>query len=160
MAENKLLKENIVYIDENDAKTIGIVEGEQQSVFIDGKNVDVVFVDEHDILPTTKKEKDIIQEASELAINRKEDEHLEERALAVRSGKTYNFWENIKEFFAGAASNIINYFKNLFNGTKKFDGTDVFTDEEIRIIEEVISEVKANKDEPTSDGVDLAVNTY
>lgn len=58
---------NILYLHENDAKALGIIEGGVQRVFVDGREVDVTFVDEHEIIPMTDDERKVYEEAERLA---------------------------------------------------------------------------------------------
>ncbi len=57
---------NILYLHENDAKALGIVEGGVQRVFVDGREVDVTFVDEHEVISMSNEERKVFEEADRL----------------------------------------------------------------------------------------------
>lgn len=61
--------ENILYIQDIDARVLGIVEGSAQKVYIDNKEVDVVFIDEHEVIPATADERKLYQDANKIASN-------------------------------------------------------------------------------------------
>lgn len=89
MQKNKIVKENIVYIKESEARAIGIYETGKQSVYIDGKLVDVLFVDEHDVLPASVEEKKIYAEGSKIR-QRREAERLAEKKEAEQKASKNN----------------------------------------------------------------------
>ncbi len=60
------INSNILYLHENDAKALGIVEGGVQRVFVDGREVDVTFVDEHEVIAMSNEERKVFEEADRL----------------------------------------------------------------------------------------------
>lgn len=61
--------ENILYIQDIDARVLGIIEGSAQKVYIDNKEVDVVFIDEHEVIPATADERKLYQDANKIVSN-------------------------------------------------------------------------------------------
>ncbi|MGL4950897.1 MAG: hypothetical protein ACRC4M_03670 [Mycoplasma sp.] len=66
-SKKSISDDSILYIQDADAKALGIIEGTTQKVYINGKEVDVVFVDEHEVVPATAEEKKLYQDASKIA---------------------------------------------------------------------------------------------
>lgn len=164
MQKNKLVKENIVYLKESEAKAIGIYENSKQAVYIDGKLVDVVFVNEHDVLPATPEERKIYAEGSKIrerresaknSVNLLPSKTVQSRDLVV-SNKKENIAREVKSTRKG-------FFKSLFQNNEQQEKqvslkknvrvvkpksklrSDIFTSEELEIIEGIISKSKKAK---------------
>lgn len=65
----KQTDENILYIQDIDAKVLGIVEGSAQKVYIDNREVEVVIMDEYEIIPAPADERKLYQDANKIAAN-------------------------------------------------------------------------------------------
>ncbi|MGL4948718.1 MAG: hypothetical protein ACRC42_05080 [Mycoplasma sp.] len=59
--------DSALYIQDADAKALGIIEGSAQKIFINGKEVEVVYVDEYEVIPATNEERKILQDAEKIA---------------------------------------------------------------------------------------------
>ncbi len=66
-AKNQKQASNILYLQDADAKALGIVEGSTQRVFVDNREVEVIFVDEHEVIPVSNEEKKLYEEAFKIA---------------------------------------------------------------------------------------------
>lgn len=66
-AKNQKQASNILYLQDADAKALGIVEGSTQRVFVDNREVEVIFVDEHEVIPVSNEEKKLYEEAYKIA---------------------------------------------------------------------------------------------
>lgn len=155
----KQKKENIVYLNENDARAIGIVEGYNQSILVDGRQVELTFIDEHDIFDATSEEKRILNNSLNLRekelINKNQGknslttsnfrkENNESVNIKQQSKSGTSIFDSLKTFFgrrhrgnnAGPNTNSINRYQNR---------TDIFTNEEIEIIQEVIAQTHSRK---------------
>ncbi len=66
-AKNQKQASNILYLQDADAKALGIVEGSTQKVFVDNREVEVIFVDEHEVIPVSNEEKKLYAEAYKIA---------------------------------------------------------------------------------------------
>lgn len=58
---------SILYLQDVDAKALGIIEGSAQKVFVDGREINVAFVDEHEVIPASLEEKKLYQDAAKIA---------------------------------------------------------------------------------------------
>lgn len=159
-------KENIIYLSEDDARALGIVEGDTESIFVDGKKVSLSFVDEHEIFDISADERRILSNA--LSLRKKElsskigamdpetrssylvpygsvnDEHPDFDTLQV-SRKGRGVFGSVKAFLFGrrgqpAAAQARDYLGN----NRYKNRTDIFTNEEIQIIQEVISRAQGS----------------
>lgn len=153
-------RDNTIYLSENDARALGIVEGDTQSIFVDGKKVDLLFVDEHEIFDVTSEEKRILNNALNLR-KRELAEKLgvvdpESRTTYLVPYGTINddtpdfdnlqvstkgkgIFGTIKTFFGKKHKPYNDAPKNILEKSRYRNRTDIFTDEEIQIIQEVIS---------------------
>ncbi|MGL4951454.1 MAG: hypothetical protein ACRC4L_00560 [Mycoplasma sp.] len=66
-SKKSVSNDNILYIQDSEAQALGIFEGSAQKIFINNKEVDVVFVDEHEVIPATAEERKLYQDASKIA---------------------------------------------------------------------------------------------
>lgn len=153
-------RDNTIYLSENDARALGIIEGDTQSIFIDGKKVDLLFVDEHEIFDATADEKRILNNA----LNLRKRELAEKMGVVDKDSRTTylvpygtinddtpdldnlqvstkgkGFFGSIKTFFGKKHKPVNEPAKNILERSKYRNRTDIFTDEEIQIIQEVIS---------------------
>ncbi len=71
---------NILYLQDADAKALGIIEGSSQRVFIDNREVEVVFVDEHEVIPVSNEDKKLYQDAYKIAAKYAEESYPNESA--------------------------------------------------------------------------------
>ncbi len=153
-------RENTIYLSEDEARALGIVEGDTQSIFIDGKKVDLLFVDEHEIFDATADEKRILSNA----LNLRKRELAEKLGVVDSSTRTtslipYGIIEDDAPDFdslqiSTKGTGLMGSIKTLFGRKHKPNSevapnllekshyrnrTDIFTNEEIEIIQEVIS---------------------
>ena len=128
--KNNTDDKNILYLHENDAKALGIIEGGVQRVFVDGREVEVTFVDEHEIIPMTAEEKKIYDEAEKLA-----NKYIAE-ARSMSNGDRYNREQSKqmarKEKEARRSANL-DFFSRFWLSNKKTEVSD----------EDINSEAKA-----------------
>ena len=158
-------KENTIYLSEDEARALGIVEGDTQSIFIDGKKVDLLFVDEHEIFDATTEEKRILSNAlnlrkrelaeklgvvdpstrttSLIPYGKIEDDTPDFDTLQV-STKGTGFFGTIKTLFAKKVKPYSEQAPDLLERSKYRNRTDIFTNEEIEIIQEVISRAQGS----------------
>lgn len=80
---------NILYLQDADAKALGIIEGSSQRVFIDNREVEVVFVDEHEVIPVSNEDKKLYQDAYKIAAKYAE-ENYGNQTPTQRSINKYN----------------------------------------------------------------------
>ncbi len=159
-------RENIIYLSEDDARALGIVEGDTESIFVDGKKVSLSFIDEHEIFDMTPEERRILNNAlsirkREIATNYGKLDPNSKSSYLVPYGSSHEsnpdfdslqvstkgkgFFGTIKSFLFGRKGKpasaeardhiLMNKYKNR---------TDIFTNEEIQIIQEVISRAQGN----------------
>ena len=154
-------KENIIYLSEDDARALGIVEGDTESIFVDGRKVQLSFIDEHEIFDISADERRILNNA--LSLRKKElaakigsldpeersnylvpygsqnDANPDFDSLQV-STKGRGFFGTMKSFFFGRRGAPAGAPAKDYLGNNKYrNRTDIFTNEEIQIIQEVIS---------------------
>lgn len=191
-AKNKNETNNILYLQDADAKALGIIEGSAQRVFIDNKEVEVVFVDEHEVIPVSNEDKKIYQEAYKIAAKYADAANMENspawNSLVSRSADARRTtsessnsvfrekWEGFKGLFskkqrtygneanfsyddelASNGSNVhertmVKYRKPIDYSNDRYEAqrrhakhsirNDVFTKEELEIIQNVIDKSK------------------
>lgn len=100
---NKQTNGNILYILDTDAKALGIIEGSAQKVYIDGKEIDVAFVDEHEVIPASLEEKKLYRDATKIAakyesVYGSEDLNLRRNLVGNKNGNLKP--QGFKSFFA------------------------------------------------------------
>lgn len=153
-------RDNIIYLSEDDAKALGIYYGETESIFVDGKKVSLSFIDEHEIFDATAEERRIVNNA--LNLRQKELEakfgtmdpnakssYLVPYGTIVDEEPTFDstqestkgngFFGTIKIFFSKKYKHDEDHAQDMLVRSKYGNRTDIFTDEEIQIIQEVIS---------------------
>lgn len=132
------LNNNILYLQEADAKALGIMEGFSQRVFVDDREVEVVFVDEHEVVPVSNEDKKIYQEAYKIA-----EKYLEASAnekshawntLAAGNANArdyrniddpYNYSNNKKFSFKEGWNSFKNLFKRSSNRSNDYYNQEV-----------------------------------
>lgn len=161
--------ENILYIQDIDARVLGIIEGSAQKVYIDNKEVDVVFIDEHEVIPATADERKLYQDANKIASNYASVYNNEGKASNRNIVGFKNFFAPLKKaemerteekeikensFFSKFKTGVSKSHKNLEQGNKeKVDKNlrflkkdvkfmaknDAFTREELDIVKNILA---------------------
>jgi len=132
MAEQ--MKSDTIYIDENDARALGIFRGQTQAVTINGKPIKVEYVDEKVFLGITPEEQKLLAEApklfeeykkiqgsdvssgflgkmSSLIVTKRNDGS----AIGQMSNKAINFFSSANKKFAGKFSEWKSKLTKLWN---------------------------------------------
>ena len=137
-SKNQKQASNILYLQDADAKALGIVEGSTQKVFVDNREVEVIFVDEHEVIPVSNEEKKLYAEAYKIASKyaelSNENETPTSTSLVAKSeGKYKNkepkvknkepkepnqFLNNMKDGFSKGWNNFVGLFKKSEKGPK------------------------------------------
>ncbi len=202
-------QENVLYLSEEDARALGIVEGETQSIYVDGKNVPLTFVDEHELFEASEEEIRILNKALDLrqreleakfgmgddseanyyrAIEGEPDysnahrgssshpDHQDSQSLIPYSQKQaakeqeryYQPADDADDMHLDSKKNLFGSIKTFFNTNNKYKATpthepedvlernkyknrtDIFTNEEIEIIQEVIARTQARQQGATN----------
>lgn len=158
-------RDNTIYLSENDARALGIVEGDTQSIFIDGQKVELEFIDEHEIFDATDEERRILNNA----LNLRKREIAEKLGVVDPSTRTSylvpygtieddtpnfdnyqvstrgkGFFGTLKTLFGKRHKPNETPVADVLERSKYRNRTDIFTNDEIRIIQEVISRTQGN----------------
>ena len=142
---------------EHDARAIGIIEGFNQSVTVDGKQIDLVFCDEHDFLEPSSDEKRIINNS--LNSKGKQLSNKGINSLVPYSNSANNYDSMNIEQPSKSGSSIFDSLKTFFGKRHKGNNrlpersainsyqnrTDIFTNEEVELIQEVIYKAQGEK---------------
>ncbi len=130
-SKNQKQANNILYLQDADAKALGIVEGSTQKVFVDNREVEVVFVDEHEVVPVSNEEKKLYAEAYKIAakyaeLSNEGETPTSTSLVAKTDGKYQNkeakvknkepkepnqFLNNMKDGFTKGWNNFVGLFK-------------------------------------------------
>ncbi len=181
--------ENVLYLSEEDARALGIVEGETQSIYVDGKNVPLTFIDEHELFEASEEEIRILNKALDLrqreleakfgmgadseanyyrAIEGQPNYDSQSLVPYKKSSKYPRYDDEEQNAPLNSGRNIFGAIKTFFNTNNKLktsslhepedkleknkyrNRTDIFTNEEIEIIQEVIARAQANQNRQPS----------
>ncbi len=137
------LSNNAVYINEHDAEALGIVFGEQQKVFVDGREVELVFVDEYEVLPEPAFKEEIKKEVNARTKKMKEEALLKNREVAESAERRIKSKAEKKYIKMKNTSGVA-------KGDANYSGADIFTYEEIKIIESIVNNTPPKKVAPTT----------
>lgn len=115
---------NILYLQDADAKALGIIEGSVQRVFIDNKEVEVVFVDEHEVIPVSAEDKKLYQDAYKIAAKYADDAENSNvsptsKALVARSGKDTSRFEKTNKYVDESKPTMSEKWNNFWSRFKK-----------------------------------------